>query len=438
MDSRFFVYNAVTMLALPPLLISLALGRKYRQGFVQRLGYISHDVHSTLKQDRPVWLHAVSVGEVIASIPIMKRIKRDYPDLRLVVSTVTATGNYTVLQKVPEADAIIYFPYDYYFIVNKVINTINPCIFIHTETEIWPNFLWALRARGIPSVIVNGRLSSRSSRGYHSFKWLFREVFDQVSAFGMQSQIDCERVIAMGVNPDKVLLTGNMKFDQNISDALASNHREMLAGLHLSNDTRIFIAGSTHSGEEEIVLNVYEKLVADAKGLVLILAPRHPERFQEVEKMIRKRGLIVARKTAIGKNQNSATPPQVILLDTIGELSRIYGIADVVFVGGSLVDIGGHNILEPVVHRKPVIFGPHMQNFPEITATLRKSGAGILVNSEEELLAYARTFLEDREKAQAIGEKGFQVIQLHQGATERNMELINRFIRRQGEGFKKA
>jgi len=423
----YFLYNVVTFLALPVIVGTLGVHRKYREGFWQRVGFISHEIQSQLKSSRPVWLHAVSVGEVIASIPIIKKIKEEHPRLKIVLSTITVTGNYTARQKIPEADFVIYFPHDYFFVVNRVISIINPRIFIHTETEIWPNFLCALQRRGIPSVIVNGRISKNSSRRYKLFGWFFKKVFNKISAFGMQSHVDYERVIDIGADPKKVLLTGNMKFDQKISDLSPDGKRELLKHFNLSDEDEIFIAGSTHSGEEEIILNVFQKLIQEHSRLVLILAPRHPERFQEVEKLVKRKGFTLYRKTTI-TNINPGSHPQVILLDTIGELSRTYSIGDIIFVGGSMVNVGGHNILEPVVYKKPVIFGPYMQNSSGIAQTLRESGAGILVKTEDELVTQARRLLDNKDEAKKIGENGFKVVQKHQGATERNMEIINRYI----------
>ena len=391
------------------------------------MGFIPRQIRAQLKGSRPIWLHAVSVGEVTASIPIIKKIKEKYPQLKVVISTITTTGNYTVRKKIPEADLVIYFPYDYFFIVNRVISIINPCIFIHTETEIWPNFLWALDRCGIPSVIVNGRISLDSCRRYKLFGWFFKRVFNKISAFGMQSKIDYNRVIDIGVDSKKVFLTGNMKFDHKIPDVNTEKKERLLKDLNLYPEDQIFIAGSTHSGEEEVILDVFQQLIQEHPRLVLILAPRHPERFQEVEKLVKGKNFISARRTQIGKN-NPSFHPQVMLLDTIGELSQLYGIGDIIFVGGSLVNIGGHNILEPLAYKKPVIFGPYMQNFSEIAQTLEKSGAGILAQTGENLLIQAKKLLANKRYAQILGKKGFQVIQKHQGATDRNMEMIKQFI----------
>jgi len=424
----YFFYNLLILLTIPIVAGSLVLRMKYRKGFLQRIGIIPKEVRSQLKGSRPVWLHAVSVGEVIASIPIIKKIKQQHPNLKIVLSTITNTGNYTARQKIPELDSIIFFPYDYLFIVNRVISIINPCIFIHTETEIWPNFLWALERHRISSVIINGRISKNSSRRYKMFGWFFKKVFNKVSIFGMQSSVDYQRVLDMGVDPKKILLTGNMKFDQSNPDFTKQKKNRLLNDLNLSHENKVLIAGSTHSGEEEIILNVFKQLIEGYPQLVLILAPRHPERFHDVEKLVKERGLNVIRKTQITK-KNLSLHSQVILLDTIGELSIAYGLGDVIFVGGSLVDIGGHNILEPLVYKKPVIFGSYMQNFSDIARLLIESEAGILVKTKEDLLSQAEKLLRDEKTAKKLGKKGFAVIRRHQGATEKNMEIINRFIK---------
>ena len=424
----YILYNLLTLIISPILLAALGVNKKYRTGIRQRLGFIPQNIRSALNGSRPIWLHAVSVGEVTASIPIIKKIKEEHPHLKLLVSTITATGNYTARQKVPEADCVMYFPYDYFFVVDRVIGIINPCIFIHTETEIWPNFLWALERRSIPSVIVNGRISSHSCRRYKLFGFFFRKVFNKVSVFGMQSSIDYERVLTIGADPRRVLLTGNMKFDQKISDLTHEEKVKRLEEFNLRPGNEIMIAGSTHAGEEAIVLDVFQQLLKEKPRLLLILAPRHPERCQEVERMVRERGFTLIRRTQITKHDSSQCA-QVILLDTIGDLSLTYGIGDIIFVGGSLVNIGGHNILEPLVYGKPVVFGPYMQNFSEIAESLMESKAGIMVRNGEELLLQAKRLLGNKAEAQALGQKGFQVIKQHQGATDKNMKIISRFIR---------
>ena len=423
----YLFYNILSIIAFPVLVVALVVRRKYREGLCQRMGFIPKSVHDQLKGVHPIWIHAVSVGEVIASIPIIKKIKEVYPQKKIVLSTITSTGNDTARKKIPEIDFLIYFPYDFFFIVKKVLTIINPCIFIHTETEIWPNFLFFLHQREIPSVIVNGRISSKSCRRYKLFGWFFKKVFNKVSAFGMQSLVDYQRVIDIGADPQKVLITGNMKFDQKTPDANDRHKEELLNELNLGLEDKIFIAGSTHSAEEDIILEVFQQLIKEYSNLILILAPRHPERFSEVEKLVKKRGFVVHRKSQIKKYQHLLRS-QVILMDTIGELAQFYSIGEIIFVGGSLVNIGGHNILEPLVYKKPVIFGPYTQNVSEFVNVLIESGAGILVTTKDDLLFQAQRLLSNKEEAQMCGERGFQVIKVNQGATEKNFAIIKRFL----------
>jgi len=423
----YIFYNILSIIGFPVLLGALVVRKKYREGLCQRMGFLPKSVTDQLKGVHPIWIHAVSVGEVIASIPIIKKIKEVYPQKKIVLSTITATGNNTARQKIPEIDFLIYFPYDFFFIVKKVLTIINPCIFIHTETEIWPNFLFFLHQKAIPSVIVNGRISSKSCRRYKFFGWFFKKVFNKVSAFGMQSLVDYQKVIDIGADPQKVLITGNMKFDQKTPDVNDRYKEELLNKLNLGLEDKIFIAGSTHWPEEDIILEVFQQLIKEYPNLILVLAPRHPERFSEIEKLVRKKGLTVDRKSQIKKHQHSLRS-QVILLDTIGELAQFYSIGEIIFVGGSLVNIGGHNILEPLIYKKPVIFGPYIQNVSEFVSILIESGAGILVVTKNDLLFQAQKLLSNKEEAQLRGERGFQVIKVNQGATEKNFAIIKRFL----------
>ena len=423
----YIFYNILSIIACPVLLIAWVARKKYREGLRQRLGFIPKSVAEQLKGVRPVWVHAVSVGEVIAAIPIIKKIKEIYPQKKILLTTITATGNHTARQKIPEIDFLLYFPYDFFFIVKKVIAVINPCIFIHTETEIWPNFLFFLRRREISSVIINGRISAKSCRRYKRFRWFFKPVFNKVSAFGMQSLVDFQRAIDIGTDPQKILITGNMKFDQKKPNEDERHKEELLKELNLGLDDKIFIAGSTHLGEEDVILDVFQQLIKKYPQLILILAPRHPDRFSEVEKLVKKKSFFVCRKSLIKKYPHFSKP-QVILLDTIGELAQFYSIGEIIFVGGSLVNVGGHNLLEPLVYKKPVIFGPYTQNVSEFVKILTESGAGIVVITKDDLLFQAQKLLGNKEEVQMRGERGFQVIGVNQGATEKNFEIINRFL----------
>ncbi|MDY7030648.1 MAG: glycosyltransferase N-terminal domain-containing protein, partial [Thermodesulfobacteriota bacterium] len=304
---------------------------------------------------------------------------------------------------------------------------ISPSVFIIVETDLWPNFLKQLKKREIPSLIVNGRISPRSYQRYKTFKWFFTRVFENISFYSMQSYIDSERLIKCGAVASRVMITGNLKFDQEIPSVTDAEKNKLLDSIGLTREQKIFIGGSTHKGEEEIILDVYEELKGEYKDIVLILAPRNPERFHEVENIISKRNLNWIRRTMCDASLSPGSI-DVILLDTIGELSKIYSIGLLVFVGGSFAEIGGHNLLEPAAHTKAVLFGPYMYNFTEISGLLKESGGGIQVKDKSEFLFHARRLLDDHSLLRELGEKAYSIIEEHRGATLRNTEIINGFI----------
>jgi len=426
----FYLYNILlviaTIVTFPVLVAILAAKAKMRSGLRERLGFLPEEVRHRPGNARPVWLHAVSVGEVTASVPILRALRRCHPDLPIVLSTITSTGQQTARQKVPEADHIIYFPFDYYPIVRRAIRTVNPRLFIHTETEIWPNFLWGLLRRGIPSVIVNGRLSERSMRGYRRFGFFFRRVLEAIAVFGMQSERDGERAVAIGARPDRVRITGNMKFDQ-AEPVLGEGEREALRStLRIPPSSRIIIAGSTHQGEEVAVVEAFKRLRASRPDLRLLIAPRHPERFDEVARIAGAAGLSTARKTRLDAGE--AGEPEAVVIDTIGELARLYGIGDIIFVGGTLAPVGGHNLLEPIAFRKPVLFGPHVQNTADIAEALLEAGGAVQVDGVEALFSAASRLLDDPEALEEAGRRAYGIIEPNQGATERNLAVVEQFL----------
>ena len=427
-----FIYNlllVIVSIAVFPFLLGILLSRrKWRQGLAQRLGHLSPQIVDDLKGRRPLWLHAVSVGEVIAAVPILRRIRARHPTLPIVLSTVTVTGNYTARKELPEVDHVIYYPFDYYWISMRVIRKINPRLFLHTETEIWPNFLFVLGRLGIPSIIVNGRLSGKSTRRYRMAGFLFRKVVSNITVFGMQSQVDCNRAIEIGADPKQVLLTGNMKFDREVALLKDEEASAIVRELRLGKGRDIFIAGSTHKGEEEIILAVFDRLVSEFPTLALVLAPRHPERFADVAKLVSEAGFVCARKSRPEDDRFGPEGPQVMVLDTIGELSRTYGIGTVIFVGGTLVNVGGHNLLEPVAYRKPVLFGPHVQNTHEVADALKTTGGGIEISGVSDFHRWARDLLKDGKLRERLGNRAFDVILRNQGATERNLAIVERFL----------
>lgn len=427
----YFIYNillSITSILLSPLILfALLREEKYRMGLSQKLGFLPPHLLLKLSGSRPVWIHAVSVGEVTSTIPLIQEIKKRYPSQKIILSTVTVTGNYTATIRAREVDAVIYFPLDYPFIVKKVIRQIKPKLFIILETELWPNILRELKRNNIPSVVVSGRISNRS---YHKYRWgrfFFTKVLDNIHLFCMQTEVDTKRIINIGADKDRVTTVGNLKFDQCVPTITTEEKENLYNMLSLKEGQTIFIAGSTHKGEENIVLEVFKNLKKTYEDLILILAPRHPERFNEVADILSHQKLRSIKKTKIKMGQKS-NHHDIILLDTIGELSKLYSIGTIIFVGGSLVSTGGHNVLEPVAYKKAVIFGPHMDNFSEISRCLRESGGGFQVNNQEEFLSQAERLLQNDADRAKLGEKAFEVIAHNQGAINKSMEVIERFL----------
>jgi 3-deoxy-D-manno-octulosonic-acid transferase len=416
----YIIYNILLILATillsPVILFKLATVPKYRGGISQKFGRLRKGVLKVIRGSRPIWVHAVSVGEVMAAHPLIRELKKKYPRRKLILSTVTVTGNYTARQRVPEADAVFYFPFDYPFIVRRVIKKINPVAVLVAETELWPNFFRQLRKAGIPSAVINGRISPHSYKNYMKFRRFFRQVFSSVDLFCMQSEADAGRIREIGAAPEKVIVTGNLKFDQKMPTLRQ-------APLSIPAGRPVITAGSTHRGEETALLDIHAKLKQKFPGLLLIIAPRHPERFDEVEGIINKAGYDCQRRTTL-----KGAVKEVLLLDTIGELRSFYALCDIAFVGGSLVKVGGHNLLEPASMKKPVIFSRYMFNFKEISEALITAGGGIMVKDKEEFSVQIDRLLSDRALAKRIGERAFAVIAANSGATRKTIDAVSGFI----------
>lgn len=416
----YIIYNLfliiATILLLPLILFKLITVPKYRGGITQKFGRLRKGVLRVIRGTRPIWVHAVSVGEVMAAHPLIRELKKKYPGRALILSTVTVTGNYTARRRVPEADAVFFFPFDYPWVVRHIIRGINPQVVLVAETELWPNFFRELKKAGIPSAVINGRISLKSHRNYLRFRSFFRLVFENVDLFCMQSDADALRIKEIGAAPEKVIVTGNLKFDQKISMP------QSLPAL-IPPGKKVITAGSTHRGEEEVLLEIFTQLRTKYPGLLLILAPRHPERFDEVAGLISKAGYECQRRTEL-----RGTIKDVLLLDTIGELRAFYSICDIAFVGGSLVKVGGHNLLEPAAMKKPVVFSRYMFNFKEISEALLSAGGGVMVRDKWDLFSQFEKLLSDKELAARMGEQAFQVIEANSGAAKKTIDAIGRFL----------
>jgi 3-deoxy-D-manno-octulosonic-acid transferase len=397
----------------------VAFGRRVANGVPlnlrARLGYGARG-----RPARPAgWIHAVSVGEAIAALPLILGLRERYPDLPLVVSTVTETGAHVVRERLGALAQHRYFPLDLPGAVTRAVDGIDPAFLVCMETELWPNLLRLLHRRGVPVAIANGRLSDRSFRRYSLVRAFMGPLLAPVGLFAMQSSEDARRIIALGAEPARVVVTGNMKHD-----ALAPSRDEAdgwRRRLGLTAAQRVWVAGSTHRGEDEAVLEAHAVARVDHRDLALVIAPRHPERVPEVLALVEARGWAAVRRSALpGVRAETA----VVILDTVGELADLYAVADVVFVGGSLVPAGGHNMLEPARLRKPVLFGPHTANFREAATALVASGGGFVVRDGMALAEHLRRLLAadaDRERA---GEAGHAAVAARQGAVQRTLDLL--------------
>ena len=391
----------------------------------QRLGF-----YQSPSFQRPIWVHAASVGEVFCSIPLLKKIKKEFPLSKIVLTTITSTGNETAKTRVPEADRVFFFPIDHPLIIQRAIKKIQPGILLIAETELWPNLLRSCGEKGIPVALFNGRISPRSFRRYLRFKFFFKECLECISLFLMQTEEDRKRILEIGAESQKTRTVGNLKFDQTFPPFTPETLTRTARTLGLHGTEKILIAGSTHSGEEEILVSLYKALKEMNPTLVLILAPRHLERLEEVEGILRRESVAWSRKTTLSQDagRSDEKHPEVILLDTMGELMGIYGLGTLVFVGGSLVPVGGHNPLEPLFFEKCVLFGPHMFNFLEISTRLIEERGAIQVYGKEALFSQLKRLLFDEAARKEVGQKGHQFLQKHQGATERMFEEIRPFL----------
>ncbi|HUL32214.1 MAG TPA: 3-deoxy-D-manno-octulosonic acid transferase [Thermodesulfobacteriota bacterium] len=430
----FLTYNILLtfllILVSPYFLFRSLFQERFRKVWSQRLGFFQIPSFK-----RSIWVHAASVGEVFCSLPLLKKIKKEFPDSKIVLTTITSTGNETAKARAPEADRILFFPVDHPLVLRRFIGRIQPGLLLIAETELWPNLLRTCGKKRIPIVLFNGRISPRSFRRYFRFKFFFKKCLKNISLFLMQTEEDRKRIVDIGGELQNTRTTGNLKFDQTFPPLSREARAEIAKALGLRGAEMILIAGSTHSGEEEILVRLYKELKRTIPQLVLILAPRHLERLEEVEEVLRKEFIPWSRKTALSLGTDSPSDqntPGVILLDTMGELMGIYSLGTLVFVGGSLVPVGGHNPLEPLFFEKCVLFGPQMFNFLEISKRLVEAGGAIQVSGKEDFFSQLKRLLVDEVAREAVGEKGHQFLQRHQGATERMFEEVRPFLHKMG------
>jgi 3-deoxy-D-manno-octulosonic-acid transferase len=414
------ILAALALGYLPSFLVRKVWGAGYPVALRERLGFVR--VPPPPLPGGRFWVHTVSVGEVMAAVPLVQALRARWPAGDIVVSTVTATGERVARARLSEAVAMLTFPLDFRGAARRAVRRVEPGCFIALETELWPNLLRALRLAGVPAVLANGRISDRSYRRYRLVRRLFRRVLDGVALFCMQSEEDARRIIRLGARPERVVVTGNLKMEAPSGDAGADQIWRRLLRL---GEAPVVVAGSTHRGEEAAMLDAFlATREAVGGGLRLVLAPRHPERLDEVEALVRTRGLAVVRRSRLSPGSGN----EVILLDTMGELASLYAAADVIFVGGSLVSSGGHNVVEAALQSKAVVFGPHMENFRDTAALLLREAAAVQVKDGPELATALGRLLTDEPSRHALGRAAWNAVRAHQGACVRTIEALERVL----------
>ncbi len=373
-----------------------------------------------------VWFHASSVGEVVAVGSILSSVRRNYPEAEIVLSTITKSGMEIAKKMIKEVNRYIYFPLDFLFSVKMALKAINPDIFILTETDIWPNFLKIAKKRKVKIITVNGRLSSRSIKKYRATKFLWKKVLENIDIFSMISKLDAQRVISLGAGKEKVFINGNTKYDSLLEKVNPEYEGEIRKCLDIKGE-KIFVAGSIREGEEKLIIEAYLELLKEFKGLILIIVPRHIERKKVIGGILKNKGISYILKTEINKGK-ARKNEGVIIIDTIGELFKVYSVATIVFCGGSLLPYGGQNILEPAVWGKAVFYGPSMDDFLGEKEILEEVGAGMEVENINEFIRKAREFLKNPEELERRGKKGKEIILLNRGAAKKNTDLIRKLI----------
>jgi 3-deoxy-D-manno-octulosonic-acid transferase len=418
--SPYFLYQAIRY-------------KKYVSSLGQRLGYLP--ISLNVDGEESIWIHAVSVGEALTARALAADLKARYPRLRLYLSTTTLAGQQVARRSLQHVDAVFYFPFDWAFIVRRTLNIVRPRVFVMMETEIWPNLLRVCRARGVKTVLINGRISSRSYPRYRMIRPFFRRVLADVDRFCMQSDESARRIVELGAEPSRVTVTGSLKFDSLEMPAAVSHGKpreRVLRFFRLAPQRVVLVAGSTVRGEEPAVLRAFSRLKGAVPSAMAILAPRQPERFGEVERLARDAGFITTRRTDLPIDAEPRA--DVVVLDTIGELAKLYQVATVVFVGGSLVDHGGHNILEPAIFGKPILFGPHMRNFKEIADAFVANGAAVQVTSDRDLEQAMVSLATDPVRRARLGAAARALVEANRGAKDKTLTVIAEVLPPSGSG----
>ncbi|MHB8995184.1 MAG: 3-deoxy-D-manno-octulosonic acid transferase [Armatimonadota bacterium] len=440
--AAYTIYNILIALLFPLILLYLGwrlLRGKSREGLRERMGWLPEKLDGFADSEDPVvWIQAASVGEVNALAPILRELRLRLPLAHLVLSVTTPTGRGVAERRDLGVDAIIYFPFDLPMVVDSVLRRLRPDVFVMVETELWPNVLALAQRHGVKTIVVNGRISDRAYPKTKALWPIYRWMLSNVDLVCAQSELDAERFRALGTPGEKVLVSGNSKFDETPARLMAAEAAKWRQEFGFADEDEVILAGSTHEGEEDLILTMFDHLRFSHKHLQLIIAPRHPERGERVHQLVREHGYDVYRRSHVlaareAGEDLAAAPPgptvRVAIIDTIGELASLYGCADLVIVGGSLVKgLSGHNILEPIAQGKLALFGPYMADFRDISAIAIRERCGVQVSDAEGLQRECQRLLEAPEEREQAVECGRAMLERYAGASARYADAISGLV----------
>jgi len=424
-----FIYSFLLLIAmivtLPYFIFKMFIDKKYYDSLHLRFGKLPNLTKELLEFEKnTIWIHTVSVGEFLLALPVIKQIKKNFPKTHIVVTTTTKTGNKLAKKKLSTQDTIIYSPIDFGIIVKKFLKTINPKLLIIVETEIWPNLIYQTAKRKIPILLINARISDKSYKNYRIFSFFFKKILKKINLISTRTKEDYERFIKLGANTNQVTVSGNIKFDITPPYTDELNKIKNI----LPKNKKILVAGSTHEKEEEYIIEAYNYLETNKIPTLLILAPRHPERINKVENLINFYNIPYIKKSVLNQQTTLDKKCSLILVDTIGELHSLYSLADLVFVGGSLIPHGGHNILEPAYFGKAILFGPNMSNFKDIANLFTQQEAAICVQDNKELTEYCFKILVDEKLRNQLGKNAQAITFKNQGSLNKTLEIIGKWL----------
>lgn len=419
------IYTTIFTLALPIILVRLWWrGRKlssYRGRIGERFAVIPKPHY---KHHQTIWFHTVSVGEFIAASQLIQRIL-DTQQFNIIVTTTTPTGSEQVSKTFGDKVYHVYAPYDLPFLLKRFLRTLQPDLAVFMETELWPNTLRACKNAGIPTLLANGRLSEKSAKGYKKFSSLTQPMLQDLTFAAIQNATDAERFIQLGLQQEKTAVTGSIKFDVCISDALKQTAHALQLQYNLNHSRSVFIAASTHKGEDEIILEAYKLALKTHPNLLLVLVPRHPDRFSSIYDMCKNQGFQVIKRSS---SQAPTEDTQIILGDTMGELMLLFGTADIAFIGGSFIPNGGHNYIEPALWQLPILSGPSQFNFASVAQALSDANSLFTVDSAHALAEQLTVLLSQPELRITAGKAGKAVVAQNQGATDKHLNHIFKFL----------